>query len=84
MVVLTYSKLWFYYYLSHTQFTGIDDIGQEYDIRAILDLDVDITKDIISRERQWRTRTTILQSSGKNFAKNILAMLQSIKAREEG
>lgn len=63
---------------------GIDDIGQEYDIRAILDLDVDITKDIISRERQWRTRTTILQSTGKNFAKNILAMLHSIKAREEG
>ncbi|XP_066153206.1 parafibromin [Euwallacea fornicatus] len=63
---------------------GIDDIGQEYDIRAILDLDVDITKDIISRERQWRTRTTILQSTGKNFAKNVLAMLQSIKAREEG
>ncbi|CAG9773116.1 unnamed protein product [Ceutorhynchus assimilis] len=63
---------------------GIDDIGQEYDIRAILDLDVDITKDIISRERQWRTRTTILQSTGKNFAKNILAMLHSIQAREEG
>lgn len=61
-----------------------DDIGPEYDIRAIFELDVDITKDIISRERQWRTRTTILQSSGKTFAKNILAMLHSIKAREEG
>lgn len=47
-------------------------------------MDVDITKDIISRERQWRTRTTILQSTGKHFAKNILAMLQSIQAREEG
>ncbi|CAH0553260.1 unnamed protein product [Brassicogethes aeneus] len=67
-----------------TTIKGNDDIGQEYDIRAILDLDVDITKDIISRERQWRTRTTILQSSGKTFAKNILAMLHSIKAREEG
>lgn len=42
-----------------------DDIGQQYDMRAILDLNVDITKDIISRERQWRTRTTILQSNGK-------------------
>lgn len=61
-----------------------DDIGPEYDIRAIFELDVDITKDIISKERQWRTRTTILQSSGKTFAKNILAMLHSIKAREEG
>ncbi|EEZ97432.2 parafibromin [Tribolium castaneum] len=67
-----------------TTIKGNDDIGQEYDIRAILDLDVDLTKDIISRERQWRTRTTILQSNGKTFAKNILAMLHSIKAREEG
>ncbi|KAL3276655.1 hypothetical protein HHI36_012025 [Cryptolaemus montrouzieri] len=67
-----------------TTIKGNDDIGQEYDIKEILELDIDITKDIISRERQWRTRTTILQSSGKNFAKNILAMLHSIKAREEG
>lgn len=35
------------------------------DFRAILDYDVDLTKDIISRERQWRTRTTVLQSNGK-------------------
>lgn len=54
------------------------------DLRAILDFDVDSTKDIISRERQWRTRTTCLQSSGKLFAKNILAILQGIKNREEG
>ncbi|KAI8129190.1 hypothetical protein FF38_13099 [Lucilia cuprina] len=54
------------------------------DLRAILDFDVDSTKDIISRERQWRTRTTILQSTGKIFAKNIFAILQGIKAREEG
>ena len=54
------------------------------DLRAILDFDVDSTKDIISRERQWRTRTTILQSTGKIFAKNIMAILQGIKAREEG
>ncbi|GIY28645.1 parafibromin [Caerostris extrusa] len=46
--------------------------------------DVDVTKDIISRERQWRTRTTILQSTGKNFAKSLFPVLQSIKAREEG
>lgn len=59
-----------------------DAIGT--DLRAILDFDVDSTKDIISRERQWRTRTTILQSSGKVFAKNILAILQGIKNREEG
>ncbi|XP_050665371.1 parafibromin isoform X2 [Leptidea sinapis] len=54
------------------------------DLRAILDYDVDLTKDIISRERQWRTRTTVLQSNGKIFAKSILALLSSIKAREEG
>lgn len=59
-----------------------DTIGT--DLRAILDYDVDSTKDIISRERQWRTRTTILQSTGKMFAKNILAILQGIKNREEG
>jgi parafibromin len=34
-------------------------------LAARLDFDVDVTKDIISRERQWRTRTTILQSAGK-------------------
>lgn len=67
-----------------TSIKGSDDTGQDYDISAILDYDVDITKDIISRERQWRTRTTMLQSNGKTFAKNILAMLHGIKAREEG
>ncbi|CAH1643533.1 unnamed protein product [Spodoptera littoralis] len=54
------------------------------DFRAILDYDVDLTKDIMSRERQWRTRTTVLQSNGKVFAKSILALLGSIRAREEG
>lgn len=54
------------------------------DLRGMLDFDVDSTKDIISRERQWRTRATILQSTGKTFYKNISALLSSIKAREEG
>lgn len=61
-----------------------NDDAMGTDLRAILDFDVDSTKDIISRERQWRTRTTILQSTGKLFAKNILAILQGIKSREEG
>lgn len=61
-----------------------NDDAMGTDLRAILDFDVDSTKDIISRERQWRTRTTILQSTGKMFAKNIFAILQSIKNREEG
>lgn len=60
-----------------------DDTGVG-DLRVILDFDVDSTKDIISRERQWRTRATILQSTGKTFYKNISALLASIKAREEG
>merc|ERR1711973_116087 len=52
---------------------------------AILgDMESDRTKEILSRERQWRTRSTILQSTGKHFAKNILAILTSVKAREEG
>ncbi|GLH14067.1 Parafibromin [Gryllus bimaculatus] len=67
-----------------TTIKGNDDIGLGPDLRVMLDFDVDLTKDIISRERQWRTRTTILQSAGKIFAKNIFAILQSIKAREEG
>lgn len=61
-----------------------DDIQLGSDLKVMLDFDVDVTKDIISRERQWRTRTTILQSAGKMFAKNIFAVMQSIKAREEG
>lgn len=45
---------------------GDDDVQQNYtDIQHILDYDVDVTRDIISRERQWRTRSTILQSTGK-------------------
>ena len=59
-------------------------------IGSLLDMEVDHclffsrTKEILSRERQWRTRSTILQSTGKHFAKNILAILTSVKAREEG
>merc|ERR1719336_193111 len=48
------------------------------------DAEADRTKEILSRERQWRTRTTILQSNGKRFDKNIFAILSSVKAREEG
>ncbi|KAI4885505.1 hypothetical protein NFI96_033719 [Prochilodus magdalenae] len=59
-----------------------DDITQKQ--RSFVDAEVDVTRDIVSRERVWRTRTTILQSSGKNFSKSIFAILQSVKAREEG
>lgn len=64
---------------------GDDDVQQNYtDIQHILDYDVDVTRDIISRERQWRTRSTILQSSGKNFFKSLFPVLQSIKNAEGG
>jgi len=53
-------------------------------LASFADLESDRTKEILSRERQWRTRTTILQSNGKQFAKNILAILNSVKMREEG
>lgn len=67
-----------------TTIKGHDDIEIGSEVRAMLDYDLDVTKDIVSRERQWRTRTTILQSNGKQFAKGIFAILQSVKAREEG
>jgi parafibromin len=51
---------------------------------AFNDMESDKTKEIRCRERQWRTRTTILQSNGKIFAKNVLAILNSVRAREEG
>jgi parafibromin len=50
-----------------------------------IDIDNDlVTKDILSRERVWRTRVTILESNGKEFDKNIFAILQSVKLKEEG
>jgi len=41
------------------------------------------TFEIMKRERTWRNRTTVLQSSNKNFAKNLLSILNSIKVKEE-
>jgi hypothetical protein len=64
--------------------------------RTTIKENVDVTKDIISRKQQWRTRRTIsrkqqwrtrrtiLQSAGKTFGENISAIPQSIRAREEG
>merc|ERR1719422_2610459 len=66
--------------------TRIKGDGEEGDrgLGSLADLESDRTKEILSRERQWRTRTTILQSNGKRFDKNIFAILSSVKAREEG
>ncbi|XP_048220066.1 parafibromin-like [Perognathus longimembris pacificus] len=51
--------------------------------RPFVDAKVKPIGDIVCRERVWRTRTTILQST-RNLSNNIFAILQSIKAREEG
>jgi len=67
-----------------TTIKGHDDIEMGSDLRTMVDYDLDVTKDIVSRERQWRTRTTILQSNGKHFTKSIMAILTAVKAREEG
>ncbi|RWS04196.1 parafibromin-like protein [Dinothrombium tinctorium] len=50
----------------------------------LLKYDADFTREIQSKERIWRNRSTILQSTIKNFGKSIFPILQSIKSREEG
>ena len=45
--------------------TDLDDDITALKQRSFVDADVDVTRDIVSRERVWRTRTTILQSTGK-------------------
>ncbi|XP_005088839.1 parafibromin [Aplysia californica] len=71
--------------LRRTKIKGDDDLqAGTMEQRTFVDAEVDVTRDIVSRERLWRTRTTVLQSVGKQFAKNIFSILQSIKAREEG
>ncbi|KAK1340052.1 hypothetical protein QTO34_018616 [Cnephaeus nilssonii] len=44
---------------------------------SFVDAEVDVTRDIVSRERGGRTRTTILQSTGKAFAEDIFAILDA-------
>jgi len=71
--------------LRRTKIKGDDDLQPgTMEQRTFVDAEVDVTRDIVSRERRWRTRTTILQSAGKEFAKNIFLVLNSVKAREEG
>lgn len=43
-----------------------------------------IMREIMQRERTCRTRFTILQSTGKQFDKDITAFLIAIKSKEEG
>nr|CAB3229287.1 parafibromin [Phallusia mammillata] len=70
----------------------MDDPGQAFDQSEHAGEDateddggvIDLTTEILARERNWRTRSTVLQSAGKNFGKNVFALLSSIKAKEEG
>ncbi|KAF7496501.1 hypothetical protein SSS_03276 [Sarcoptes scabiei] len=50
---------------------------------VLLQYDSNFTKEIQNKERVWRNRSNILQSSGKNFQKSVFYILQSIKTREE-
>lgn len=47
--------------------------------RSFVDAEVDVTRDIVSRERVWRTRTTILQSTGKVRVQPQAACIHSEK-----
>jgi len=71
--------------MSHrrTRIKGVTDEDGDRGLANFAD-ESDKTKEIRSRERQWRTRITVLQSNGKMFYKNVFAILQSVKAREEG
>ncbi|XP_058516964.1 parafibromin-like [Ochotona princeps] len=64
--------------------TDLNDALTALKPRSFVDAEVDVTREIVSRERVWRTRNTILQSTGKTFAKDIFAILQSVEDREEG
>ncbi|XP_060042454.1 parafibromin-like [Erinaceus europaeus] len=62
----------------------IEGPGAAPTARRFVDADVEATREIVSRERLGRTRTTILQSTGKTFRDSIFAILDSVKAREAG
>uniref|UniRef100_A0A5K3FS84 CDC73_C domain-containing protein n=1 Tax=Mesocestoides corti TaxID=53468 RepID=A0A5K3FS84_MESCO len=50
---------------------------------SFLASDVDAVRVISSRERRWRTRSTILQSQGKTFYENIvLGILRNVMLKE--
>lgn len=66
-----------------TTIKGTDDIGLGSDLCVMSDSDAGATKDIMFRERQWRTRTTVLQSTVKVFEEKIFTILQSVRDRDE-
>ena len=44
-----------------------EDEGMMDQKRTLIDAELDVTRDILTRERSWRTRTTVLQSVGKVY-----------------
>jgi parafibromin len=58
--------------MKRTTIKGTDDVGLGSHIRAMLDFDDVTMKYIVSRERQWKTRATVLQSTGKVTDKSLL------------
>lgn len=64
-------------------YTGSSMIVSGIDAHGADDSDA-IMREIVQRERTCRTRFTILQSSGRQFDKDINAFLTAIKIKEEG
>lgn len=58
-----------------------DDIHMNSYLQVMVDIDVYNSRDILSRERQRRTRNAILQSTGKIFAKDIFNILQKLNSK---
>src|SRR6218665_3165514 len=48
-----------------TTIKGDDTMEKNTEQSVFIDAEVDVTRDIVSRERQCRTRTSVLQSAGK-------------------
>lgn len=48
-----------------TTIKGDDTMEKSTEQSVFIDAEVDVTRDIISRERHCRTRTSVLQSIGK-------------------
>ena len=65
--------------LKRTKIKGDDDLLAKgaLEQRTFVDAEVDVTRDIVSRERLWRTRTTVLQSVGKVRSKGGLSFTRA-------
>lgn len=60
---------------------GSNELGRREDL--LYAMDADKFKIIKSKEKVWRTRTSILQSQTKNFGKSILGMLDMLNKSDD-